>query len=128
MKAHRARPLLALAHYYAGISLKTQQLYLLVFVTRYLDLPWNVLHLTLFSLYLAVMKIIYIGATFTVVYLMMTRYKRTYNKDDDWLPLYVVIPPCALLALVWNEGYSPFEVRFIPSKLSYNLCPWLWCA
>ena len=39
-----------------GLSLKTQELYLLVFVTRYLDL-----FTTLHSVYNTVMKIIYIG-------------------------------------------------------------------
>ena len=39
-------------HRRAGISLKTQQLYLLVFVTRYMDLFWNFI-----SPYNTVMKV-----------------------------------------------------------------------
>lgn len=46
-----------------GISLKTQELYLLVFITRYLDLftAWH-------SLYNTSMKIIYIGISALIVY------------------------------------------------------------
>jgi len=36
----------------AGISLKTQELYALVFITRYLDLFWN-----FYSLYNSIMKV-----------------------------------------------------------------------
>ena len=47
----------------AGISLKTQELYLLVFITRYLDL-FKVWH----SWYNTVMKIIYIALSALLVY------------------------------------------------------------
>eukprot|EP01128_Nolandella_sp_AFSM9_P006089 TRINITY_DN3062_c0_g1_i1.p1 TRINITY_DN3062_c0_g1~~TRINITY_DN3062_c0_g1_i1.p1 ORF type:complete len:232 (-),score=57.24 TRINITY_DN3062_c0_g1_i1:712-1386(-) len=93
-----------------GISVKTQQLYLVVFLTRYLDLPWNILHFTPFSLYLACFKIIFIGSTAMIIYLMMFKYKRSYSKDQDWLPLYFLMPPCLVLAFVWNEGFTVFEI------------------
>ena len=46
-----------------GISLKTQELYLLVFLTRYLDLltSWH-------SWYNTSMKVVYIGITALIVY------------------------------------------------------------
>ena len=49
----------------AGISRKTQELYLLVFVLRYLDLFTN-----FFSLYNTVMKVVYITASAGILYLM----------------------------------------------------------
>ena len=63
----------------AGVSLKTQELYLLVFVTRYLDLLYSFI-----SLYNTVMKLIFLGTAFTIVWYM--RFHRvvsqTYNKDQ----------------------------------------------
>ncbi|KAI8108092.1 hypothetical protein M9434_006122 [Picochlorum sp. BPE23] len=48
-----------------GISLKTQELYALVFVCRYLDLFYSYI-----SLYNTVMKIIYLVTAFWILYLM----------------------------------------------------------
>ena len=63
----------------AGVSLKTQELYALVFVTRYLDLFYSFI-----SLYNTVMKLIFLGTAFTIVWYM--RFHRvvsqTYNKDQ----------------------------------------------
>jgi hypothetical protein len=58
----------------AGISLKTQELYLLVFITRYLDL-FKVWH----SWYNTVMKIIYIALSALLVYALRFRVRA-------WLP------------------------------------------
>lgn len=57
-------------------------------MTRYLDLPWNILHPTLFHLYLAAMKIFYIAATAMIIYYINVKYRNTYNVDEDGLPLY----------------------------------------
>ena len=46
----------------AGISLKTQELYVIVFISRYLDLFWNFL-----SIYNWVMKVIFITASLSIV-------------------------------------------------------------
>ena len=48
-----------------GISMKTQELYLLVFVSRYLDL-----FTTFYSLYNTVMKLLYISSTAYILYLV----------------------------------------------------------
>ena len=54
---------------------------------------------------------------------MMAKYNKSYNKAEDWLPLYVVVPPCFLLALVWNEGFTVFEVSlpFFHVILSFSI-------
>jgi ER lumen protein retaining receptor len=57
---------------YLGLSYKTQEAYLVVFLTRYIDLltGWK-------SLYLFVMKLLFISLTAYTIYLM--RLKRPYN-------------------------------------------------
>ena len=64
----------------AGISLKTLELYLLVFLTRYLDLFFSYI-----SLYNSTMKILYIGMSGAVVYLIrkVEPWKSSYKEDED---------------------------------------------
>jgi len=56
------------------------------------------------------MKIFFIAATAMIIYYIKIKYKNTYNADEDGLPLYFIIPPCLLLALVWNQEFSLFEI------------------
>jgi len=90
-----------------GVSLKSQILYCIVFVTRYLDLLYNFT-----SLYNTVMKVIFIVTSFAIVYLM--KFKRpintTYDKATDNFNLLFILAPCFLLALVINEYFSFTEV------------------
>ena len=64
-----------------GVSLLTQLLYILVFVTRYLDLfwvePW-------FSWWNFVLKIFYMLSSAYIVYLMMRVFARTREKEYGW--------------------------------------------
>lgn len=78
-----------------GISLKTQFLYFLVFVTRYVDLYYNWA-----SLYNVVMKLVFILTSFLVCYLMKwkTPYKDTYDKKADNFQILYIIIPCAMMA------------------------------
>jgi len=90
-----------------GLSLKTQLLYLLVFSCRYMDLFWNFT-----SVYNWCMKVLFISTTSTIVFWM--RFKKPYckyydAKQDSFNVLYLVIPT-AVLSLVWNEDYTPFEI------------------
>jgi ER lumen protein retaining receptor len=91
----------------AGVSLKTQELYALVFVTRYLDLFYSFI-----SLYNTVMKLIFLGTAFTIVWYM--RFHRvvsqTYNKDQDTFRYLFIIVPCAALAVLINHELSITEV------------------
>lgn len=106
-----------------GISLKTQELYLLVFLCRYLDLL-NVRFSYLFNgksiipLYNSIMKIFYIAASGYIVYLM--RFKHPWNltyekKHDTFRHVTFAIVPCIVLALIFNQAnYSRsfFEIFF----------------
>lgn len=60
-----------------GISYKTQEIYAVVFITRYIDvfLGWK-------ALYLFIMKFVFTGVTIYICYLFLLRkpFCLTYNK------------------------------------------------
>lgn len=90
-----------------GISLKTQELYTLVFTCRYLDLFWNFI-----SLYNSVMKLVFLVTSYTILWFM--RYhkvcKVTYDKEQDTFRYQFLVLPCAVLALLIHNAWTPFEV------------------
>ncbi len=100
----------------SGISLKTQELYAIVFATRYLDL-FTVFH----SVYNTVMKLIFLGSSFSIVWYM--RYhkvvRKTYDKEHDTFRHYLLIVPCFLLALFINYKFTFMEVSWL-----FLLCHW----
>eukprot|EP00475_Leptophrys_vorax_P019883 TRINITY_DN27223_c0_g1_i1.p1 TRINITY_DN27223_c0_g1~~TRINITY_DN27223_c0_g1_i1.p1 ORF type:complete len:217 (-),score=22.42 TRINITY_DN27223_c0_g1_i1:205-855(-) len=91
----------------AGISLKTQELYVLVFATRYLDLFFAFI-----SLYNSVMKVIFLASSVAIVYYM--RYdkvvKQKYDRDHDTFRHVFLVIPCFVLALLVNKKFTPTEV------------------
>ena len=94
-----------------GISLKTQELFLMVFVTRYLDL-----FTTFYSAYNSIMKVAYITATAAIIYMIRFKepYKSKYDKSQDsFLHIKFAVAPCAVMALVAIEGYSYKEAASI---------------
>lgn len=93
-----------------GISVKTQELYLIVFVTRYLDL-----FTSYYSLYNSVMKVIYISATAYIIYMVRGTepFKTNYDSaQDSFLHWQFAVAPCAVLALITNiyQGFDFIEV------------------
>lgn len=108
-----------------GISLKSQALYLLVFCTRYLDIFYN-----FNSMYNWIMKIIFIGTSATIVYYMKFKSpsKDTYDAKQDSLFLPYIIAPCAILALLINEYFAPFEILWTFSIYleAVAILPQLW--
>lgn len=97
-----------------GVSLKTQDLYALVFVCRYLDLFSNFL-----SWYNTIMKVIFLGSTFAIVYLMRFNkaVRATYDKDQDTFRHLLLIIPCFVLATFVTKGYNLVEVLWTFSIL-----------
>lgn len=94
-----------------GISVKTQELYLLVFITRYLDL-----FTTYYSLYNSVMKVIYISSTALIIYTVRYTepFKSNYdNAQDSFLHWKFAVAPVAVIALITNlyQGFDIMEVR-----------------
>lgn len=92
---------------FVGVSLKTQELYAIVFVTRYLDLFTDYI-----SFYNTLMKIIFLGSSISIVWYMKHHkvVRRSYNKDQDTFRHYVLMLPCLFLALIVNERFSFKEV------------------
>ncbi|KAG2404837.1 ER lumen protein-retaining receptor HDEL receptor [Vigna angularis] len=105
-----------------GVSLKTQELYALVFACRYLDIFTNFV-----SLYNTVMKLIFLGSSFSIVWYM--RYhkvvRRSYDKDQDTFRHYFLVLPCLVLALLINEKFTFKEVSMHLSLYAvYTMVMW----
>lgn len=93
-----------------GISLKTQELYLVVFATRYLDL-----FTTYYSLYNSLMKILYISSTGYIIYMVreMEPFKTNYDRaQDSFLHWQYAVAPSAVAALVTSiaSGFDFMEM------------------
>lgn len=83
----------------AGLSLKSQSLYMIVYITRYLDV-FRLPRLTILSLYNFVMKMIFLGTQGAMLYFLYMRYKPTYNaKLDNFRQIYL-IAPCAIIPFI----------------------------
>jgi len=90
----------------SGVSLRTQFLYILVFISRYgIDLFTSFI-----SLYNTIMKIFFISTSIGVVYLMRTKYRATYDTDSDTFPLYILIIPSIVLGIIFTDEYTLFEM------------------
>lgn len=90
-----------------GISFKTQMLYAIVFITRYLDL------IAERNLYRFIMKCFFIGSSVYVLYLMRVRYRPTHDPAIDTIRLEYLLGPAALLALVFH--YRDDDAGFFAS-------------
>ncbi|XP_070580997.1 ER lumen protein-retaining receptor 2 [Ptychodera flava] len=89
----------------AGVSGKSQILFALVFITRYLDLFTNFI-----SLYNSSMKVIYIFCSVTTVYLMFVKFKATYDSNHDTFRVEFLVVPVGGLAFLVNHDFSPLEI------------------
>lgn len=96
-----------------GLSLKTQFLYTLVFLLRYIDIL-DVSFVGWLSIYNFVMKLLFIGFQSVILFLMRFRYFSTYDKKWDKFNILVLIIPCFLLAIPFARSapYS-YVVEFL---------------
>ncbi|URD96529.1 hypothetical protein MUK42_32131 [Musa troglodytarum] len=94
----------------SGISLKTQELYALVFLTRYLDLFTYVV-----SVYNTLMKIVFISSSIAIVWCMRFHpvVRRTYDKEQDTFRHYLLVGVCLVLALLFHERFTIREVFWV---------------
>ncbi|KAI5009268.1 hypothetical protein ZWY2020_010524 [Hordeum vulgare] len=92
-----------------GVSLKTQELYALVFAARYLDL---FVHFV--SLYNTVMKLVFLASSFSIVWYMRKHkiVRRTYDREHDTFRHHFIVLPCLVLALLINERFTFREVMW----------------
>ena len=95
--------------YLSGISVKTHELFLIVFVTRYLDL-----FTTFYSLYNSVMKVLYICTTASIIYTIKYTqpFKSTYDKaQDSFLHFTYGVVPCAIIGLITHLFEHKFRIK-----------------
>ncbi|CCH42079.1 ER lumen protein retaining receptor 2 [Wickerhamomyces ciferrii] len=89
----------------AGISLKTQILYVLVFLTRYLDLTYRYV-----SIYNTLMKLFFISSSIYIVYLMIYKFKNTETEQIDTFPIEYLIGGSFILSLIFNYKFQFGEI------------------
>uniref|UniRef100_A0A8C9GY29 ER lumen protein-retaining receptor n=1 Tax=Piliocolobus tephrosceles TaxID=591936 RepID=A0A8C9GY29_9PRIM len=91
-----------------GISCRMQELYLIVFLCRYIDLFFMFV-----SVYNTAMKITFILTTIYTIYLIRVKLpiSQTYNrKVDSFKYEKYLIPPCAVLSLFTTKTYGPLVI------------------
>ena len=89
------------------MSCKTQEIYLIVFCVRYIDL-----FMYFVSLYNTSMKIFFISSTAFIIYLMRFKvpYCTTYDKLGDKFQHFQILLPVALvLTCILNTGWTPWQ-------------------
>lgn len=91
----------------SGISFKTQWLYAVVFLARYVDVLTDFI-----SVYNTVMKLVFIASSAMIVWWMrMDRVvSRSYDKQLDTFRHYFLVAGSLALALLVNEKFTFKEV------------------
>ena len=87
-----------------GVSAKTFEIYLIVFCTRYLDL-----FMYFISFYNTFMKILFIGASAFILYLMHFKedFKKTYDrKGEDTFPHLYLILFALIMTLIIHKNFT----------------------
>ena len=123
----------------SGISFKSQALYWIVYITRYLgesaasaesdylrvqrlisagtDIFWT---LTTGTVYNTTFKLLFIAASSYTLYLMLNDYKPTHDPNLDTFRVQYLFSGSAILAILFPYHYQITEVGYIstPSPLS----------
>lgn len=90
----------------SGISLKTQMLYLIVYITRYLDLLYLGGSWSAERAYNQSMKIVYIAFQVYLVTQFYGPYKYTYSKKYDTFNIPIFLVVSAALSLIFKNDTS----------------------
>ncbi|KAI7897684.1 ER lumen protein retaining receptor-domain-containing protein [Cokeromyces recurvatus] len=91
-------------HSCVGISFKTQLLYSIVFLTRYLDL-----FVTKISIYNTIMKMFFITSSLYILYLMYFKYKATYDAVLDTFRIEYLLIGSTVFSLATTSYYTVLE-------------------
>ena len=96
-----------------GLSRRTQEIFLLVFVCRYLDI-FFVHHISFLTVYNTIMKVFFILSSAVIVASFhRIPWKATYNdKEDSFRHWLFLVLPCALLGLAFPASYDVMEVLY----------------
>ncbi|KAG5443108.1 ER lumen protein-retaining receptor [Clonorchis sinensis] len=89
----------------SGLSGKSQLLFAIVFVTRYVDLVTQFI-----SVYNVVMKIFFIASSCATVYLIFRRFRATYDSNHDSFSVLLLIVPSIALAFLVNYAFTLPEI------------------
>ncbi|KAL7943703.1 ER lumen protein retaining receptor [Trichoderma barbatum] len=90
----------------SGISFKSQGLYLLVYITRYLDL------FSTNSIYNFIFKILFIASQGYIIYLMTNAYRPTNDVNVDTFRVQYLLGGAAVLAVLFPYYYTPAEIMW----------------
>ncbi|XP_057549116.1 uncharacterized protein LOC130827414 isoform X2 [Amaranthus tricolor] len=91
----------------SGLSLKTQELTAVYLIMRILC------HFMFIGDIYVVLDSITLVSTLWVIYMIRFKLKNTYTKDLDNMPLYYVLVPSAIVALIGHPGFgTSFGLRF----------------
>ncbi|KAJ4307179.1 endoplasmic reticulum retention protein [Collariella sp. IMI 366227] len=90
----------------SGISYKSQALYLIVYITRYLDIFQTR------SLYNLIFKILFISSQCYTIYLMAKAYKPTNDPNLDTFRVEYLLGFAAVLAILFPVKYTFLEVMW----------------
>lgn len=87
--------------------MKTQELYVVVFLARYLDLFTDFI-----SVYNTVMKLVFIGSSLAIVWCMRFHraVKRSYDREQDTFRHYFLVVASIVLAFLVHEKFTFQEV------------------
>lgn len=88
----------------AGISFKSQCLYLVVYITRYLDL------FSTHSLYNIIFKILFIGSQGYIIYLMATAYKPSNDPNVDTFRVQYLLGGALVMAVIFPYFWTLWEI------------------
>ncbi|KAK7839839.1 er lumen protein-retaining receptor a [Quercus suber] len=91
----------------SGISRKTQELYALVFLARYVDIFTEFI-----SVYNTIMKIVFIASSLAIVWCMRGHrvVRRSYDRELDTFRHYFLIAASLVLALLVHEKFTFQEI------------------
>ncbi|KAK5951108.1 endoplasmic reticulum retention protein [Knufia fluminis] len=89
-----------------GISFKSQALYFIVYITRYLDLFWSFTS----SAWNTTLKLVFIASQGYILYLMMNDYKPTHDPGLDTFKISYLLGGSAVLAVLFPSFYTPSEI------------------
>lgn len=89
----------------SGISGKSQILFTIVYISRYLDLLTNFV-----SIYNSFMKVVFIASSVATVYLIYIKFKATYDRNHDTFRIEFLLAPSILLALLIRHEFTVMEV------------------
>ncbi|CAO3672473.1 unnamed protein product [Rhizopus stolonifer] len=88
-----------------GISFKSQLLYSLVFLTRYIDVIFKYQ-----SVYNTFMKLFFLGSSFYTVYLMTFKFKATCDKELDTFKAEYLVLFATIFSILFCYDYTVIEV------------------